>query len=312
MPSVALLHAPADPLGCVASMAAMYEGRVIRHRSDLSWEDRLRYWDDTLSTKLDTPLEAVDFVFLLEGVDRAITHQIVRKRTGAAYAQESLRFAVPGRLAEATSLPPSLQGTLPNASQITGSLRKEHWRNTWQNAINTVDAAYETLVSSGMPAEEARGLLPHATATRMIWKVNLRSLKEEAGVRLCTQAQFHWKILFSQVLLAIRQYTPDCQDCNGTGYYETGVEYMGHYEGGACPTCEPMRGMVHAQYDHILNSKLFRPACYAHGSCPFKASFDRGCTIRERADRGAFDEIRDEEWLTNPAAARTKKMEGWD
>jgi hypothetical protein len=50
---------------------------------------------------------------------------------------------------------------------------------------------------------------------------------------------------------------------------------------------------------------MFRPICFAMGKCPFQADFDRGCTIRERADNDRFDEIRTEEWAMDPKA-------GWE
>jgi hypothetical protein len=35
----------------------------------------------------------------------------------------------------------------------------------------------------------------------------------------------------------------------------------------------------------------------------FKASMDRGCTIRSRVDAGQFDQIAVEEWAADPTAA---------
>jgi flavin-dependent thymidylate synthase len=296
MPQVKLLGMTPDPLGAIGAMAAMYEGRVVRDLSELSHEDRVRYWHEVRSTHLDTPLEAVQFEFLLEGVDRSFTHQLVRKRVGAAYAQESLRFAVPGKLSESTSLPPSLQGTegileIDTTSDAEFS-QQQRWRVQWDAALNMLDAAYHQLVSSGMPAEEARGLLPHCTATRVLWVVNLRSLLQEAGNRLCTQAQFHWKMVMGQVVREIRLQA----------------------EGRLLDKADEFQ----------LIADAFKPVCYEMGRCPFKAGFDRLCSIRERVEKfsrhGVNSElwgndyyhgdgvdvrgIRTEEWLLNPGAAR--------
>jgi hypothetical protein len=63
---------------------------------------------------------------------------------------------------------------------------------------------------------------------------------------------------------------------------------------------------VHDGQWNVITSpvyKLFAPSCYQQGSCPFKAGFDRGCTIRERADRGEFDKIDVAEWASDPTAA---------
>jgi len=169
VPKVKLLSMTADPLGAIAALASMYEGKVIRSLDDLTDDDRRKAFANTQQTHLQAPLEAVKLHFLIEGVDRAFTHQLVRQRT-AVYAQESLRFAVVDDLENATTLPPSLHGTIPrNTPGAVTAMpdQKQAWRNLWDQAIGTIDSTYRYLVDDGMPAEEARGLLPHATATRM-------------------------------------------------------------------------------------------------------------------------------------------------
>lgn len=307
VPSVKLLWMTPDPMGAIASMAAMYEGHVIRDLSDVSDASRMRYFKDVCKTHLDTPLEAVKFQFLLEGVDRATTHQVVRARH-QTYAQESLRFAVVDELAGGTSLPPSLWGTDPDTTTVEMSrmspeeIARHEQRREWDEVLRRISDGYAYLIDHGMPAEEARGLLPHATATRMVVVTDLRSLKAEAGNRLCTQAQFHWRILFNGIVSAIREYRP-YEDADGDNLW---------------------------QFQDIADSPIFRPVCYQIGKCPFKASFDRACSIRERVDIRAkngstdssewhkvllFDHegeigrsegIQTEEWLLDPSAARRR------
>jgi hypothetical protein len=252
VPKVSLLWMTPDPLGAIAAMAAMYEGRVIRDMSDLSLVDRVKYFDDVLSTHLDTPLEAVKFHFLYEGVDRATTHQVVRARH-QTYAQESLRFAVVDDLVRGTSLPPSLWGSEleldPFNAPSPEEQAKYEMRQVWDHALRELQDAYTALIDRGMPAEEARGLLPHAVATRINVVTDLRTLKAEAGNRLCTQAQFHWRILFGGIVDAIRNYGED----RNPGEMDS----------------------TRWQFQKIADSALFRPVCYQIGKCPFKASFDR-------------------------------------
>ena len=288
-PSVHLLWMTPDPLGAVAAMAEMYRGNVIRDLAEVTDDMRRRAFEDVQQTHLKAPLEAVKLHFMIEGVDRAFTHQLVRQRT-AVYAQESMRFSVLGKLHEATTLPPSLQGTRREVDMSGPITREQSWRYDWDIAIDELDRVYHKLVESGMPAEEARGLLPHCTATRLNYVTDLRNLSDHAGNRLCTQAQFHWRAVFAQIMLAIREHPdPDWQD-----------EW---------------------QYRALAESALFRPVCYQLGHCPFQASFDRACTIRNRVEMfsehgippaqwGDKDKvvngipIQIEEWLLNPAAAR--------
>jgi flavin-dependent thymidylate synthase len=255
MPTVTLLSATPDPLGSIAAFAFMYQGRVIRSLMELTDEERRWAWDQANATHLKAPLEAVDLHFMVENVTRAFTHQMVRQRT-AVYAQESMRFAVKEDIA-------ARPGPLVGANKQARRVWNAHIKNTWE--------AYRSLIANGVPAEEARGLLPHDTLTRLNYKTNLRNLVDHLGNRLCTQAQFEWRLVGSQIVSALAAYEPP----------DRSTEW---------------------QFRFIAESNLFRPVCYAHGRCPFQADFDRGCTIRERVDRGAFDEVDPREWLTDPTA----------
>lgn len=272
-PTVHLISATSDPLGALAAACMIYEGKVCRDLSEITDEQRQHYWKEVQKTHLTAPLEFIDLHFLIEGVTRAFTHQLVRQRT-AVYAQESLRFAVKENMAEEVPLPPSIR---------EGSEAAE----IWKQAVEGTDDAYNILINRfDVPAEDARGLLPHSVTTRVHYKTNLRNLVDHAGNRLCTQAQFEWRMVLSAVVHAIQErnliklVSADPDD-------------------------------VYKKYEHdawqwklIGESDLFRPVCYRMGKCPFNADFDRGCTIRPRVEEGKFDQIDIREWLADPAAAR--------
>jgi len=262
-PKVTLLSATPDPLGAIAAFAFMYKGRVIRDLAELTDDDRKWAWEQANATHLKAPLEAVDFHFMVENVTRAFTHQMVRQRT-AVYAQESLRFAVKEEIA-------ARPGPLISAN------KKAH--KEWSEAMDGIWTMYKSLIANGIPAEEARGLLPHDTLTRLNYKTNLRNLVDHLGNRLCTQAQFEWRMVGAQIVKAIR-------------------EYQGSVPGDALSGTDSTAW----QFEYIADSNLFRPVCFAQGRCPFQADFDRGCTIRERADKGQFDQIDESEWLADPTA----------
>lgn len=287
MPSVHLLWMTPDPLGAVAAMAEMYKGNVIRSLEQVTDDMRRQAFEDVQKTHLKAPLEAVKLHFMVEGVDRAFTHQHVRQRT-AVYAQESMRFAIPGELTEATTLPPSLAGTTHYEHDESGYdvTQEQAWRRSWDNALKTTDAAYHMLVETGMPAEEARGLLPHATSTRLNYVTDLRNLSDHAGNRLCTQAQFHWRLVFALLMDAIKDYTPDF-----TWYA---------YKAGESVLEERWDEVYRWQFEGLATSALFRPVCYQLNYCPFQASFDRECTIRGRVEKLSRAGIPSAEWSNDP------------
>jgi flavin-dependent thymidylate synthase len=254
-PVVTLLSATADPLGEIASLCAMYTGKVVRSLRDVTDEERRTAMADMQLSKLSGPLEAVTFHFLFENVSRAFTHQAVRTRQQFV-AQESLRFAVVEDWDVRAPLPPSIEPGSPEAY-------------AWQEVMATISDGYTQLVDAGVPAEDARGLLPHALTTRMHVVLNLRTLIHLAGLRLCTQAQFEWRTVMAGIVNALRQYG------------NRDVEILDRY-GDLDTACgDPWSW----QYAEIAD--LLKPICYQEGKCGFMASMDRGCKIRERVDANA-------------------------
>jgi flavin-dependent thymidylate synthase len=293
VPTVKLLWMTPDPLGANAAMGRMYKGIPTYSMADITDEERAQFFTDSLATHLKAPLESIKFHFFIEGVSRSFTHQMVRQRT-AVYAQESLRFAVKEELADEVSVPPSVAALPMNHPT----------RQKWDEAIAQVSDTYNFLVANGIPAEDARGLMPHAVTTRLNYITDLRNLAEHAGNRLCTQAQFEWRMVFLGIVDAIRKYTPDFRWLHPNLWEDAAVDWNNTFRW---------------QQQMIADSALFRPICYQLGKCPFKASFDRACTIRSRVDEFAtngvpssqwhedappFARIDNKEWLLDPAAAR--------
>lgn len=324
-PSVVLLNATPDPLGTLAALCGIYEGKVVTSLANVTDEERRAALKAMTETVLNGPLESVVFHFLITGVTRSFTHQAVRNRF-AFIGQESLRFAVPEDWAGSLPLPPHLMG-LPD----------DHpHRILWDRTMNAIEDAYAALVSDGMPAEEARGLLPHQIVTRYHLSISLRSLLTEAGKRLCTQAQFEWRLVMAEMTKAIREHHPRTEEewrssfqCDRCGEYWMAPDIMMQHQN----RCKG------DWWQYRLIADLLKPVCYQEGKCGFMAKFDRGCTIRERVDFRAqhggtdssqwhkpfladvvhYDEVTGRpntvivtspgidprEWLADPGAART-------
>lgn len=270
-PRVKLLWMTPDPLGAMAAAYRMYKGKPTQFSLEqITDAERREAWDEAAKTHLKAPYEFIDLHFFIEGVPRSFTHQMVRQRT-AVFAQESLRFAVKeGNLESETVRPPSLDDPEVSVS------RRNDRQDLWSTALAAVERAYKALIADGMPAEDARELLPNGTLTRLNYKTNLRNLLDHAGNRLCTQAQFIWRDVFQQIVNEIRWY-------------------------------DETNSRDHWQFARIADSNVFAPVCYELGRCPFKADVDRGCTIRGRVDAGRFDLINRQEWLGDPKAGWVRK-----
>lgn len=273
LPSVHLLWMTPDPLGAIAAMARMYEGKPCFSMSDISDDERRRYFESIQHTKLKAPFESVKIHFFIENISRSTTHQMVRQRT-AVYAQESLRFAVKESIEVVE--PPTIRAI---SRKDYHSPIEQDIMSAWDSALASIWKAYNFLVENGIPAEDARELLPHATATRIHYVTDLRNLIEHAGNRLCTQAVPVWRIIFTQIVAAIRDYPNQMKTTTREG--------------------------TRWQFETIANSMLFRPACYQEGKCPFSSDIDRGCKIRARVDANARvprpPEVWDQDYGTTPS-----------
>jgi flavin-dependent thymidylate synthase len=291
-PKAFLLQGTPDPLGSVAAFAAMYKGEVVRDKADVTDEERRYYLAEMQKTKLKAPLEAVNLHWMIEGVTRSFTHQMVRQRT-AVYAQESLRFAVKEDAASAVALPPSLQGVEPfNVEEGGWETPEQESLRRWEACVAEMADAYNDLVNMGMPAEDARGLLPHNITTRLNYATNLRNYLDHAGNRLCTQAQFEWRIVWVRMLEAMRDY---CTSSSHTSKYAGPRSTVDHlHDSDNYPLYDGKHQCDNWQWRAI--SELFRPVCYYTGNCQFLADFDRKCSIRDRVMEFAANGIPSSEW----------------
>lgn len=140
-------------------------------------------------------LEFADFTFHVEFISRACSHQIVRHRE-ASYAQRSQRYVEEDNFAYVT--PPTIQ---MNADALLKYV--QHMTNC-QNV-------YNELVEMGIPAEDARYVLPNACATIIEVKMNGRELIHLANERLCTRAQWEIRGMVKKMKQCVEEYDEECR-----------------------------------------------------------------------------------------------------
>jgi thymidylate synthase (FAD) len=129
-------------------------------------------------------IEHASITFEISGVSRACTHQLVRHRI-ASYSQESQRYV--DMSAPEFVIPPSV-ADLPEAVAV------------WCELMGQVADAYRRLRDLGVRKEDARFVLPNATATRIIVTMNLRSLRHFFSVRCEKAAQWEIRALAVEML----------------------------------------------------------------------------------------------------------------
>jgi thymidylate synthase (FAD) len=122
-------------------------------------------------------LEHASYTFALDGVSRALTHQLVRHRL-ASYNQQSQRYVTYSAEPEIV-----LPQTIADDPETLA---------TFNTAIDVAYTAYAQLIEAGIPAEDARYLLPNACISKIVVTMNIRELLHFFEVRCCHRAQ--WEI----------------------------------------------------------------------------------------------------------------------
>lgn len=130
-------------------------------------------------------IEHISFTFAVEGVSRALTHQLVRHRI-ASYSQKSQRY-VKQEGGFSFIMPPSIA-------------RDGKSSEAFLVAMKSAADAYDVLVKAGFPPEDARYILPNACETKIIITMNARELLNFFSLRSCNRAQWEIRELSDKML----------------------------------------------------------------------------------------------------------------
>ena len=139
-----------------------------------------------------SPLEHVSFTFAIDGVSRALSHQLVRHRI-ASYSQKSQRYVDEKEFT--WIMPPSIEKD-PAAKEI------------FETQIESIRRCYAELCAA-VPREDARYILPNACETKLVVTMNARSLLHFFRVRCCRRAQWEIRRLAGMMLAEVRRVAPD-------------------------------------------------------------------------------------------------------
>src|SRR5512146_1589085 len=116
---------------------------------------------ERLKTGHASPLEQVVFWFGISGVSRSLSHQFVRHRIGISFEQQSQRYVrFTGQHEE------RLDYVLPERWQEAGKAAE------FEKLMAEIARVYREAVAAGIPAEDARFVLPNAAPTNFQIMVN--------------------------------------------------------------------------------------------------------------------------------------------
>ena len=73
--------------------------------------------------------------------------------------------------------------------------RNPELKQKFEAFMQDISNKYLEFTEAGIPAEDARFVLPNATASSMVASLNLRELIHLANLRLCSRAQYEIRLL---------------------------------------------------------------------------------------------------------------------
>ena len=195
-----LAHTPAPEQLVAASAKLCYSAASIADLAAIE-ADKAAEFIGKLPEAHQSPLEHVSFTFGIEGVSRAMLAQITRHRI-ASFSVQSQRYVNMDEFGYV--IPPSIAANQDALDEY------EHF-------MDRAALVYTYLRSSGIPAEDARFVLPNACETRMIVTMNARELMHFFSLRCCKRAQWEIRAVADEMLRLCKEVAPEIFAKAGTG-----------------------------------------------------------------------------------------------
>jgi thymidylate synthase (FAD) len=136
-------------------------------------------------------LEHVSFTFGIEGISRALTHQLVRHRL-ASYSQQSQRYV------KTEDFKYIVPYSIKNDKIALAKFEK---------IMQSLQEGYDELLKT-VPKEDARYVLPNAVETKIIVTMNARELVYFFKLRGCKRAQWEIRNLAIEMLKLVKKVAP--------------------------------------------------------------------------------------------------------
>src|SRR5512136_1729572 len=192
---VALLQYTPEPERTVALAARLcYSPADIDELQEkISAADIRKFLEKIMSLGHQSVLEHASFTFGIDGISRVTTHQLVRHRI-ASFSQQSQRY-VSHTKRFAAVIPP----TIAERPEVLARFEAQ---------MTALHHAYADMVAAGIPAEDARYILPNATETKILVTMNARELLHFFTLRCCERAQWEIREMALKMLGLVKEVAP--------------------------------------------------------------------------------------------------------
>jgi len=185
-----LTHTPIPEQVVAAAARLCYSDSSIEQLLGQKPEQAAKLLEKILQLGHFSVLEHASFTFGIEGISRACSHQLVRHRI-ASFSQQSQRY-VSHEEQFAAIIPESVR-------------QHEALLERFKTHMQETHELYSDLMAAGVPAEDARFVLPNAASTKLVMTMNARELHHFFALRCCRRAQWEIQALGKEMLQLARQ-----------------------------------------------------------------------------------------------------------
>jgi thymidylate synthase (FAD) len=172
------------------------------------------YFERLTSAGHGSVLEHSSFSFLLYGISRSVTHELVRHRAGAAFSQVSQRY-VSGSVLRFVERPEyqedgelhRLFGERADRAAAEYEAMAEQLLERQEGGASMLTADYKTDARKKVQ-QTARSLLPNETEAPMVFTGNVRALRHIIEMRAEAHAESEIRNLALRIFLCLRTADP--------------------------------------------------------------------------------------------------------
>ncbi|MEK5298649.1 FAD-dependent thymidylate synthase [Bacillus sp. FSL R5-0659] len=175
--SIRTCYSANKPSEIVAKEGAKYFGNSASDGGLGTDADRL--FRQIVASKHTSTLEHLTFTFAIEGVSRALLAQLTRHRAGFSFSVQSQRYVRLGSDDRSGGFDYVVPEKVKSCSKKLSYFADEDLctaEDAFKVAMQEIQRMYDELRKFGIPAEDARAVLPQAASTNLVMTVNLRAL----------------------------------------------------------------------------------------------------------------------------------------
>lgn len=139
----------------------------------------------------ESPLEHASATFLISGVSRSLSHQLVRHRI-ASPTQKSQRYVKES----------NFEYVVPD------SIKEKGLADVFEKQMNTIQGFYDYWIEQGILRQDARYVLPNACTTTLYFSANLREWRNIIKLRSDKHAQWEIREMSNRILFYLYEIYP--------------------------------------------------------------------------------------------------------